>query len=233
MGRLDPQDVDVRGAVAILGLTGAGKNTVVDALQVVITGADSRHCDLNKSTGGRNARSICDHRLGADDYISPGRPIRGAAEKLIALVFRDRVSGEPVTIGLLLFADEADARHAVRRRFVAPGLALSIAERGRGATGRPPVHPRPRSTPGTGEAALPGRPVPLTATSYVDHHLVATRRRSATPDARQVLRNFRKSIAFEPIDDPKSFVREHILERDDVDVDALKGSIERYRYLKQ
>jgi energy-coupling factor transporter ATP-binding protein EcfA2 len=100
-GRLDPQDIDIRGSTAILGPTGAGKSTIVDALQVIITGASSRYFDLNKSTGGQNARTIRDYCLGADDHISPDAPKFEAAESLIALAFRDRVSGEAVSIGLL------------------------------------------------------------------------------------------------------------------------------------
>lgn len=232
-GRLDPQDVDVKGAVAILGPTGAGKSTIVDALQVAVTGASSTYYDLNKSTGGQNARSIRDYCLGADDHISPGRPLREAAETVIALAFRDRTSGEPTTIGLLLAADEADARHVVRARFVAPGLSLSLAQL---------VEDRPdgrRIVPSNARIVerlkqlCPALQMHSTATSYVDHYLVAMRRKGAAPDARQVLRNFRESIAFEPIDNPTRFVRRHILEQEDVDVDAIKDSIGRYRFLEE
>lgn len=232
-GRLEPQDVDVRGAVAILGPTGAGKSTVVDAIQVVVTGANSRYYDLNKSTGGRNARSIRDYCLGADDHISPGRPKREAAETLIALAFRDRLSGEPLTVGLLLTADEADTRHVVRARFVAPGLALSVVrlieERADGKRFFP-SHARVLERL---KQLCPAIQLHATATAYVDHYLSAMRRRGAAPDAGQVLRNFQEAIAFEPIDDPTGFVRKHILEQDDVDVDALRGSIERYRFLEE
>ena len=232
-GRLDPQDVDVKGSIAILGPTAAGKSTIVDALQVAITGASSHYYDLNKSTGGRNDRTVRDYCLGADDHISPGRPLREAAETLIALVFRDRVSGVPATIGLLLLADQADARHTVRARFVAPGLALSMAQlTEQRADGRLVIPNHARLLEKL-KGLCPAIQLHSTAISYVDHYLVAMRRRGATPDAKQVLRNFRESIAFEPINEPTYFVRKHILEEENIDVDAVKASIGNYRFLEE
>jgi uncharacterized protein YPO0396 len=232
-GRLDVEDVDVRGAVAILGPTGSGKSTLVDAFQVIITGASKRFYELNESTGGHNERSIRDYCLGADDHISPGRPKREAAETLIALALRDRLSGEPMTIGLLLLADEAETRHTVKARFVAPGLSLSVRQLTEERPGGIRVFPNATRVMERLKELCPRIRLHATATAFVDDYLVSMRRRGASPDHRQVLRNFRKSIAFKPIDDPTKFVREHILEEDNIDVEALRGSIDRYRYLEQ
>ena len=68
--------------------------------------------------------------------------------------------------------------------------------------------------------------------AYVDDYLHAMRPHGSPPHAAQVLRNFKESIAFQPISDPTAFVRKHILEEDNIDVEALKGSIERYRFLE-
>lgn len=125
-GRLAPQNIPIRGVTAILGPTGAGKSTIVDAIQLVVTGSNSRYYDLNKSTGGRNARSIKDYCLGADDHVDPDGPARNAADALLGLAFRDRTSGRPISIGLIYSADRAEPNAELRTRFVARDHALDI-----------------------------------------------------------------------------------------------------------
>lgn len=232
-GRLVSQDIDVRGSVAILGPTGTGKSTIIDALQVIVTGASSRFYDLNKSTGGRNERTVRDYCLGLDSHISTEGPARDAADSLVALVFRDRTTGIPITIGLIFSAHIGDSQHDLRARFVAPGLGLrlnDLVEEREG--GRRVIPNAPRLVERLKELCPAFRNYTGSAISYVDDYLLAMRPRSAAPDSKQVLRNFRESIAFQPIDDPTQFVRKHILEEDDIDVEALKGSIERYRFLE-
>ena len=231
-GRLEPQDIVLRGASAILGPTGAGKSTLIDALQVIMTGANSRYYDLNKSTGGHNARTIRDYCLGADDHISPDAPARNAADALIALAFRDQKTGKPVSIGMIFSAVADETNAAVRSRFVAPDYLIKIDDF---------IEDRPN-----GQRVVPiaGRLIErlkqlspklrqhTTAQAYVDDYLTTMRRHGATPDPHQVLRNFKQSVAFQPIDDPTDFIRRHILEESHIDVEALKESIARYRYLE-
>ncbi|MBY8821092.1 SbcC/MukB-like Walker B domain-containing protein [Sphingomonas colocasiae] len=232
-GRLVSQDIDVRGSVAILGPTGTGKSTIIDALQVIVTGASSRFYDLNKSTGGRNERTIRDYCLGLDSHISTEGPARDAADSLVALVFRDRTTGVPITVGLIFSAHIGESQHDLRARFVAPDLGLYIRDLIEEREGGKRVIPNaPRLIERLKELSPKFRNHAGSAIGYVDDYLLAMRPRSTAPDSRQVLRNFRESIAFQPIDDPTSFVRKHILEEDDIDVEALKGSIERYRFLE-
>jgi uncharacterized protein YPO0396 len=231
-GRLPAQDVPVRGMTAILGPTGAGKSTVVDAIQLIVTGSTKPWYDLNKSTGGRNARTIRDYCLGADDHVDPERPAREDSDTLIAMQFRDSIDGRPITIGLVYRADRAEPRADVKARFVARGFALSVddllEEREPGRR----VIPRAERMVERLRQLCPALRVHGSGIGYVDDYLHAMRSRGSAPDARQVLRNFAKSVAFEPVDDPTRFVRENILEQDDIAVDALKGSIDRYRFLE-
>jgi len=232
-GRLVSQDIDVRGTIAILGPTGTGKSTIIDAMQVIITGGSSRFYDLNKSTGGRNERTIRDYCLGVDSHISTDGPGRDAADALVALVFRDRTSGIPLTIGLIFSAHASEPQHNLRARFVAPGLALHLDQLIEAREGGKRVVPNAgRLIERLKELSPSFRNHGGSAIGYVDDYLLAMRPRSAAPDSKQVLRNFKESIAFQPIDDPTHFVRKHILEEDNIDVEALKGSIERYRFLE-
>ena len=223
----------MHGSVAVLGPTGAGKSTIIDALQVIVTGSSSTYYDLNKSTGGRNERTIRDYCLGFDSHISTEGPARNAADALIALVLRDRLSGTPVTIGLIFSAHASERLHDLRARFVAPDLALRLDLLVETREGGKRVVPVASRLVEKLKALCPGlRNHAGSAIGYVDDYLLAMRPRSAAPDSKQVLRNFKESIAFEPIDDPTKFVRKHILEEDHIDVEALKGSIERYRFLE-
>lgn len=232
-GRLDPQDIDVRGATAILGPTGAGKSTIIDALQVIITGSSSRYYDLNKSTGGQNTRTIRDYCLGADDHISPDRPARDAADTLIALAFRDRSTGEAVSIGLLFSATSDEPLGHPRSRFVAPGYAITLGDFIELREGGIRVVPNNTRILERLKQLCPKLKQHHSGIAYVDDYLHAMRRRGAAPDSHQVLRNFRQSVAFQPINEPTEFIRKHILEESNIDVEALKGSIERYRFLEQ
>lgn len=231
-GRLLPQDIAIREMTAILGPTGSGKSTIVDAMQLIVTGSNSRFYDLNKSTGGRNSRSIRDYCLGADDHIDPDGPKFEMADSLIAMAFRDRVSGKPISIGLVYSADRAETNAELRARFVARGHAISvhdfieISEPGKW------VIPRAARLIERLKTLCPAVRMHMSSTAYVEDYLHAMRPRGSSPHSNQVLRNFRESIAFRPIDNPTEFVRKHILEEEDIDVEALKGSIERYRYLE-
>lgn len=231
-GRLAPQDIAIREMTAILGPTGAGKSTIVDAIQLIVTGSNSRFYDLNKSTGGRNSRSIRDYCLGADDHVDPDAPKFPVADSLIAMSFRDRISGKPISIGLIYSADRAEPHADLRARFVARDHAVSIhdfieiSEPGRW------VVPRAARMIERLKAICPSVRLHQSSTAYVEDYLHAMRPRGSAPHSAQVLRNFKESIAFKPIDDPTDFVRKHILEEEFIDVEALKGSIERYRFLE-
>ena len=231
-GRLAPQDIPIRGVTAILGPTGAGKSTIVDAIQLIVTGSSSRYYDLNKSTGGRNQRTIAQYCLGADDHVDPDAPAREAADSLLAMVFRDQTTGKPISIGLVYSADRAETQAQVRARFVARNYALSIDDVVE--VRAPGKWLLPRATPLIDriKQLCPDLRLHASGRAYVNDYLYAMRSRGSPPDGDQVLRNFKESIAFQPIDDPTEFVRRHILEEENIDVEALKGSIERYRFFE-
>lgn len=231
-GRLQPQDIAVRGMTAVLGPTGAGKSTLIDAIQLIVTGSNSRYYDLNKSTGGRNSRSIRDYCLGADDHVDPDAPARASADSLLAMSFRDRVSGKAISIGLVYSADRAETGATVRARFVARDYAITIADFVEVRSPGEWVIPRAARLIERLKELCPSVKLHSSGFSYVDDYLHAMRPRGSAPHSAQVLRNFKESIAFEPIDDPTKFVRKHILEEDDIEVEALKGSIGRYRFLE-
>lgn len=231
-GRLETQTIELKGMTAILGPTGAGKSTIVDAVQLIVTGASKRYYDLNKSTGGKNARSIRDYCLGADDHVDPDRPARDRADSLIAMSFRDQTTGVPISIGLAFSADRAETNPDIRARFVAPGYAIRIEDFVEIPQPGTWIVPSAARIIARLKELCPGVRLHASGSAYVDDYLHAMRPRGAAPHSAQVLRNFKESIAFQPIDDPTAFVRKHILEEDYVEVEALKGSIERYRYLE-
>jgi uncharacterized protein YPO0396 len=230
-GRFGAEDIEIRGTVALLGPTGAGKSTVIDAIQIAMTGASSRFFQLNKATGGTSTRSVRDYALGLDDHIS-AEPARESSDTLLALSFRD--GGDAVSFGIMLSADTASpATVRPSHWFVQRGHGFRIAEH--------------LMDQGEGRFRLPANSVILdalkrsagsglklhnSATAYVEDYLLAMRRVGAAPDAQLVLRNLKETVAFKPIDDSTEFVRRHILEPEPIDVGGLKGSIATYRFFE-
>lgn len=230
---LDAKDIDISGATGMIGPTGVGKSSVLDAIQTVIAGGNTRAVDLNASTDGKSDRSIHEYCLGYVDDIGP-EPVRSRCESTVALVFRDEATGQAITIGVMFRADKEDSREQLTCRFIAKGLAFKVAD----FTG----------TEQNGDAYVLSHATMIermrsdrrcrfeqynaSATKYVEAYLGAMRGRQATPSARHFLNNFKNMIAFRPVDDATSFVRRYVLAPDPLDVNRIRDSIDHWRRME-
>jgi uncharacterized protein YPO0396 len=73
---IDAKDIEIDGATALVGPTGAGKSSIQDAIQTIITGANQNRLNLNPSASGRSARSVLEYCLGlTKDPAEGGKPL--------------------------------------------------------------------------------------------------------------------------------------------------------------
>ncbi len=118
------QDFDIGWNTAFLGPNGTGKTALIDALQIVLLGADRNRIHFNAaSEGKRRARSLRDYCLGVYGQ-RPSEVCRDSANTYINLVFRDPDTGVPVTAGAAVSATLDSPDHTFHSLYILPGVAL-------------------------------------------------------------------------------------------------------------
>lgn len=228
-------DVSFRGSIGIVGPTGSGKSSLLDALQTAISGANHNRIHLNASSEGHSERKVIEYCLG---YLVPkkdgGRPLREACETIIALTFsEERPDGSVhhVSAGVVMTAREGDSREVVVTRFIAPGFAVTAKDwKGVDAEG---LYVKDwEEISAEMKRACPNlREYRAGAERFVADLLAVMRRGARQPDVKHFLNAFFNALQFKPINDPTRFIREFILERDDLDIARVRTEVARWREL--
>ncbi|WP_046864485.1 SbcC/MukB-like Walker B domain-containing protein [Microvirga massiliensis] len=231
---IDAKDIEVEGATALVGPTGAGKSSIQDAIQTVITGANQNRLTLNPSASGKSTRTVLEYCLGMTrDPSEGGKPLRTSCETVLALVFRDEETNEPITVGVALSARQGDSREEVLSRFILPGHAYSVEEARRRDGLRSYLAPWSEIAANL-RARHPGfEEYRSSAERFTADMLAAMRGPGQPPNARHFLRAFANAHAFKPIFDPTVFVREFILEPDPLDIARVRTSIDTWHELER
>lgn len=237
---LPSMDIPVTGDIGVIGENRSGKSTLLDLLQIVITGNDGRYRRLNASAsdsgrkrGERSVHAYCLGRLGPDTVLRP------EARTYIFLGFRNtHRPHEVTTIGLALEASERETGEQVQAQFIARGLALSVQDllydREDGTQGvrewdlaRPHLE-RLCAEAGGGLQFYRNEPG-----KYVADYLkiLSTGQRFVQTD--QLLKAFVNAISFEQIPNATEFVRRYLLEQDDIRIGQLRQSIATYHQLQK
>lgn len=232
---IEGRDFEIRGATGIVGATGAGKSSFLDAIQTVITGNNQNYLDLNASTEGKSDRKVLDYCLGLVSDISDEVPQRERCETTLVMTFRDIETGKSVAVGLMLRSDIANSREDLKARFVAHGLSFKMTDFSRaGEDGRTYVLSHDEML----HRMKADRDVKLevynsSSTSFVEGYLQAMRRKGAVPNIRHFLGNFQNMVAFRPVEDPTKFVRHYILHPDPINVDRIRSRIAYWREMSE
>ncbi|CDN50070.1 SbcC/MukB-like Walker B domain-containing protein [Neorhizobium galegae] len=128
----DVEDIEVQGNFGILGENRSGKSTILDMIQVVLSGASRSYLRLNAVAGeGSKARSaskrtVLSYCLGT---LNDGDVRRPETLTYIALGFEDQEKQQPpITIGLAIEARQTDAAETILGRFVVIGKLLTTAD---------------------------------------------------------------------------------------------------------
>lgn len=126
------EDIEVRGNFGILGENRSGKSTILDMVQVVLSGASRQYLRLNAVAGdsgkGRSSskRSVLSYCLGT---LGDGDVQRAESLTYIALGFEDTENKRPpVTIGLAIEARSTDTSETILGRFVCTGKLMTTAD---------------------------------------------------------------------------------------------------------
>jgi energy-coupling factor transporter ATP-binding protein EcfA2 len=122
------QTLELDATTAIIAPNGAGKSALLDALQIVLLGADRSRIRFNAQAGGATrARTIRDYCLGVYRAGDDGR-VRKTATTYISLVFRDEDSGQALTAGIALGASVDEPDHRLHGLYLLPGVALELGD---------------------------------------------------------------------------------------------------------
>ncbi|CCE06096.1 conserved hypothetical protein [Bradyrhizobium sp. STM 3843] len=125
----DIEDVEITGHVGVFGENRSGKSTILDMAQVVLTGGNRNVQRLNAVAGDKgrsrsaSKRSVLDYCLGT---LGEDQRKRDQARTYICLGFVDSDGQrDPVTIGMAIEARRSESSETVLGRFVVTGKILT------------------------------------------------------------------------------------------------------------
>ena len=236
----DKVEIPVFGHTAIIGGNGAGKSSIIDGVQVVLTGVDKSKISLNKGSNERSKRTIREYCLG---YVSdpngqsPIKP-RDRANSYIVLCFYDDEKGEHICAGTSLWATAIDHSERVEGCFITRGDILvaddftDTTRDGVISLPWPQVRDRLIRKYPMHEQRSESRLI-LSNKGPGDFRRQFFTMMSANPglpmDQQTAIKAILSAIAFAPINDPTKFVRENMLEHEDINIKGLRESLQFWR----
>ncbi|MGO2511592.1 SbcC/MukB-like Walker B domain-containing protein [Marinomonas polaris] len=240
---LGAEEINIRGNTAIIGPTGSGKSSLLDAIQTVLTGASKRHLNYNASAndGKASGRSIRSYILGMIDSGQAnskafGTQPRQDATSYLALVFEDSITGKESTVGLALSASLASPEEDVLGRFVLSNFGARKSDfidamEGKSYKAKPWIEVRETMKKVCLDPYI--KSGSASATQYINRYLEEL---SPSPDhlitLDSFLKNFKNALKFVPIASPTRFVQDFVLAEAPLQVGAYQKSLHEYRHLE-
>lgn len=113
----------------IFGPNASGKSSMLDAVQIAMFGANSRLVALNAQADEeqRTTRSLREYCLGQYGETPEDRA-RDNATTYITLMWRDTVTGAPLSMGVCISASADREGHEVLGRYMLPGVELHMSD---------------------------------------------------------------------------------------------------------
>jgi energy-coupling factor transporter ATP-binding protein EcfA2 len=125
----DVEDIEITGHTGVFGENRSGKSTILDMAQVVLTGGNRNVQRLNAVAGDKgrsrsaSKRSVVDYCLGA---LGEDQRKREQARTYICLGFADTEGKRPaVSIGMAIEARRSESNETILGRFVVTGKILT------------------------------------------------------------------------------------------------------------
>jgi uncharacterized protein YPO0396 len=222
---------------AIIAPNGAGKSALLDALQIVLLGADRSRIRFNAQAGGSHrARSIRDYCLGVYRSGEDGRK-RRTATTYISLVFRDEASGLPLTAGIALGASADEPDYRQYGMYILPGVALELDDHVERVKGKelPLEWPQFRELAARScRAAGSGLETHASSERFVKDLLFRLRASpTAHPDVNAYRKAFQNALNLQRVEDVDLFVRTLVAEDRPTDVARFRALLDSFREIKE
>lgn len=121
----EAKDVDVGTNCGIFGANGSGKSSLLDAVQIVMLGANESRgstgvaFNAQADESNHNSRNIRSYCLGQYGDSAESR-VRDTANTYITLVWQDTATKEVVSSGIAIFASHDREKAEVRGRYIIP-----------------------------------------------------------------------------------------------------------------
>jgi chromosome segregation protein len=126
----EKREVSIGQFTGVFGANGSGKSSLLDAVQIVMLGANQSRgrsgvsFNAQADEGGQNTRSIRSYCLGQYGD-SPDARVRQNATSYVTLVWYDTVTKEYISTGVCIAASSDRDKHEVLGRYIAP-IALTL-----------------------------------------------------------------------------------------------------------
>lgn len=233
----DAEDIEIRGDAAFVGNNGAGKSSILDAVQLLLTGGNknyfrpnARADDGKQRTGRRTVRDYC---LGKLSNSEGSVSLRAGGPSYIALSLFDEAAKRPISFGIALYADPLETDAKIDGLFVAPGLDVAAVDFLIGAHHGAPAAPWTEVRARLERNSVGFRSFREQSGAFVKTLLQHVRGRGGQAEPEQWLRALRLAAQFKGVEDPNQFVRDHILPDEPLDLPELREDSRRYTELVQ
>ncbi len=214
--RFQDETIEFAESVLLSGENGAGKSTILDAIQFVITCSKANFNKAAHEKGKRNLNSYIRCKTGRED-----RPYErtGSLSAHIALEFFDEARKRPFIVGAVM--DSASEEKE-------PNAAWYLME----------------NKEISDDLFKTGRQIKSISAFRATNKGITTFAATATEAKKMMLNRFGrledkffslipKALAFKPIHDIKDFVYSYVLDEKDVNIDALKENVRSYQDLER
>ncbi|MCK5517124.1 MAG: hypothetical protein KAI39_09645, partial [Desulfobulbaceae bacterium] len=240
------QEIPIVGNAAIIGENGAGKSSIIDGVQVVLSGGDKNKISLNKGGNEKSSRTIREYCLGIiSDPNSMSRvESRDSANTYIVLCFHDSETDEHFCAGVSIWASATDPKETFNGYFITRGDSLSLddftEDTKEGVTTLPWNRVRDRllrrfSKLGKDFQSEDSRLIlPNKGPGdFIRQFYTAMSAEPGMPsNAQTLVKSLLAAIAFKPIADPTKFVRQNMLDPSNINIRELKISLDFWRDLR-
>src|SRR5215475_6860454 len=237
----DVEDIEIGGHAGVFGENRSGKSTILDMAQVVLTGGNRNLQRLNAVAGDKgksrsaSKRSVADYCLGT---LGEDERRRDQARTYITLGFEDTDGKRPpVTVGMAIEARKSESNETVLARFVAVGRIF---------TAKDFVEARPEGRfPAEWDDARSRMVTAVGEENFVNHRdraldYVREYMRHLLPhgsageqNANSLQKAIVNAMTLDHDQTANQFVRDYILEKNNMRVGELRESIQTYRTINE